>query len=108
MEYKTELQKQIEEKRRINEPLNKEARDKLLPVYAPENLQYVVVVVVVVDTIYYRENPELKERVQKNPELTLINLDPKVILSKHQNDFQQVRSHRLPKGVAKPELLNFV
>jgi len=74
VEYKMELQKQIEEKRKLNEPLNKEARDRLLHIYTPENIQ---------------NDPELKEKVHKNPELTLICLDAKVILSKHQNDFQQ-------------------
>lgn len=38
----------------------------------------------------FRDDPVLKDKVQKNPELTLIGMDPKAILSKHQNDFQQV------------------
>ncbi|EGG16945.1 C2 domain-containing protein [Cavenderia fasciculata] len=71
-EHKRELLQIQEEKRRINEPLNQKALQKLLPIYQLSNIE---------------KNVELKERVRLNPELTLIGMDPKAILSKHQNDF---------------------
>lgn len=37
-----------------------------------------------------RNEPGLRDKVLKNPELSLIGLDPKAILAKHQNDFSQV------------------
>lgn len=73
-EYKKEVAAALEEKRRINEPLNKAALEKMLKVYTAEAL---------------RENEEIKDKVMKNPELSLIGMDPKMIIAKHQNDFQQ-------------------
>ena len=40
--------------------------------------------------IFARSDPTLRDKVLKNPELSLIGLDPKAILAKHQNDFGQV------------------
>jgi len=71
-EYKKELAQIAEEKRRINEPLNKEALDQMLKVLSPENL---------------KKSEELRDRCMQNPELYLIGMDPKSILAKHQNDF---------------------
>jgi len=34
-------------------------------------------------------DPEIRDKVSKNPELSLITMDSKAILSKHQNDFSQ-------------------
>eukprot|EP00026_Physarum_polycephalum_P003126 Phypoly_transcript_03135.p1 GENE.Phypoly_transcript_03135~~Phypoly_transcript_03135.p1 ORF type:complete len:786 (+),score=197.39 Phypoly_transcript_03135:146-2503(+) len=73
-EYKKEVAAALEERRRKNEPLNKAALEKMIRVYTPEAI---------------RDNPDIKERVKQNPELTLIGMDPKIILAKHQNDFQQ-------------------
>eukprot|EP00026_Physarum_polycephalum_P001318 Phypoly_transcript_01319.p1 GENE.Phypoly_transcript_01319~~Phypoly_transcript_01319.p1 ORF type:complete len:993 (+),score=250.77 Phypoly_transcript_01319:209-3187(+) len=73
-QYKAEVAQQLEEKRRANEPLNKASLEKLLKVYNAENLQ---------------KDPSLRDKVLKNPELSLIGLDPKAILAKHQNDFGQ-------------------
>lgn len=39
--------------------------------------------------MFCRDNEEIKDKAMKNPELTLIGMDPKMILAKHQNDFQQ-------------------
>jgi len=71
-EYRRELAQIAEEKRRINEPLNKDALEKMMKILTPENL---------------RTNEELKDRLMQNPELLLIGLDPKSIIAKHQNDF---------------------
>ncbi|GAM26464.1 hypothetical protein SAMD00019534_096390 [Acytostelium subglobosum LB1] len=73
-EYKRELAQIQEEKRRINEPLNQKALTNLLSTYNPNNIE---------------RNPELKDRIKESPELALIGMDPKAIMSKHQNDFQQ-------------------
>jgi len=73
-EYKLELAQAQEEKRKQNEPLNKEALEKMRLIYNPDSI---------------KNNPEIRDRVLKNPELSLIGMDPKAILSKHQNDFSQ-------------------
>jgi len=73
-EYKQEVQKQIEERRRVNEPLNKASLEKMVKIYNLENI---------------KNDGVLKDKILKNPELALIGLDSKAILSKHQNDFQQ-------------------
>eukprot|EP00026_Physarum_polycephalum_P001700 Phypoly_transcript_01702.p1 GENE.Phypoly_transcript_01702~~Phypoly_transcript_01702.p1 ORF type:complete len:974 (+),score=211.05 Phypoly_transcript_01702:222-3143(+) len=73
-EYKAEVAAALEEKRRVNEPLNKAALEKMVKVYYAEAI---------------RDDPIIKDKVQKNPELLLIGMDPKAILSKHQNDFAQ-------------------
>ncbi|KAF2077972.1 hypothetical protein CYY_000696 [Polysphondylium violaceum] len=72
-EYRNEILQMREEKRRINEPLNQKALQKLAPIYNLLNIE---------------KNPELKDRVKDAPELLLIGMDPKAIGSKHQNDFQ--------------------
>ncbi len=49
--------------------------------------------------VYFsRNDPELRDKILKNPELSFIGLDPKAILAKHQNDFSQVRKERKGKG----------
>eukprot|EP01133_Synstelium_polycarpum_P016340 gene16340-19437_t len=73
-EYKRELVAIQEEKRRVNEPLNLKALQKLMPTYNAAAVE---------------KNPQLKDRLRDFPELTLIGMDPKAIMSKHQNDFQQ-------------------
>jgi len=73
-QYKAEVAQQLEEKRKANEPLNKAALEKMMKVYNAENV---------------RNDPDLRDKVLKNPELALIGLDPKAILAKHQNDFSQ-------------------
>jgi len=64
----------LEEKRKLNEPLNRDALDRMLKVYTPDNA---------------RNDPIIKDKINKNPELVLIGMDPKAILAKHQNDFSQ-------------------
>jgi len=73
-EYKQELEKMNDDKRKLNEPLNKEALEKMMKKYSAENL---------------RKDEELQEKLRTSPELQLIGMDPKLILSKHQNDFAQ-------------------
>ncbi|KYQ93727.1 hypothetical protein DLAC_05116, partial [Tieghemostelium lacteum] len=73
-EYKKEIQQIDEEKRKVNEPLNQKALQKLLSVYTTANIE---------------KSQELKDKIKENPELLLIGMDPKLISSKHQNDFQQ-------------------
>jgi len=73
-EYKKEVAAALEEKRKKNEPLNKEALERMKKIYNPDSLA---------------NNNEIKEKVKINPELGLIGLDPKAILAKHQNDFIQ-------------------
>ncbi|EGC34163.1 hypothetical protein DICPUDRAFT_35564 [Dictyostelium purpureum] len=71
-EYKREIQLIQDEKRRLNEPLNQKALQKLIPIYSNIDKQPL----------------DIREKVKDNPELSLIGMDPKAILSKHQNDFQ--------------------
>jgi len=73
-QYKAEVAQQHEAKRKANEPLNKAALEKMILIYNAENV---------------RNDVALRDKVLKNPELSLIGLDPKAILSKHQNDFSQ-------------------
>jgi len=64
----------LEEKRKKNEPLNKEALEKMKKIYNADS---------------FMNNNEIKEKLKSNPELGLIGMDPKAILAKHQNDFTQ-------------------
>jgi len=73
-EYKKEVAAALEERRKKNEPLNKEALERMKKIYNPDSLA---------------NNNEIKEKVRINPELGLIGLDPKAILAKHQDDFIQ-------------------
>eukprot|EP01111_Echinosteliopsis_oligospora_P013824 TRINITY_DN5058_c0_g1_i1.p1 TRINITY_DN5058_c0_g1~~TRINITY_DN5058_c0_g1_i1.p1 ORF type:complete len:532 (-),score=183.76 TRINITY_DN5058_c0_g1_i1:46-1641(-) len=79
-EYKAEVAAALEEKRKINEPLNKAALEKMIVVYTPDKI---------------KNDKPTKDRVTKSPELALIGMDPKAILAKHQNDFTQYLLHNL-------------
>jgi len=72
-EYKREMAAIAEEKRRINDPLNKKALEKMLDRFSDKAIT---------------GSTEIQERVKEHPELALIGMDPRAILSKHQNDFQ--------------------
>jgi hypothetical protein len=74
-EYQAEIARIAEEKRKINEPLNRAAWEEMVRIYSRENL---------------KNNPEIRDKVKQNPELTLICMDPKAISAKHQGDFQMV------------------
>lgn len=71
-EYKREMVEALKEKRRINEPINKEARARMMEKYSKQNI-----------------TDELRDRTKARPELLLIGLDAKAILSKHQSDYNQ-------------------
>jgi hypothetical protein len=72
-EFRAEVMKQKEERRKRNEPLNKAALEKMKGVYSTENV---------------KKDPKLLQRLTENPELRLIFLDSEAILKMHQNDFK--------------------
>eukprot|EP01113_Clastostelium_recurvatum_P046306 TRINITY_DN80_c0_g1_i7.p1 TRINITY_DN80_c0_g1~~TRINITY_DN80_c0_g1_i7.p1 ORF type:complete len:1129 (-),score=468.23 TRINITY_DN80_c0_g1_i7:134-3520(-) len=84
-EYRRELAAIAEEKRRINEPLNKKALEKMLEKFADGAV---------------KKNSALDDHIREHPELTLIGMDPRAILAKHQNDFQSY----LVRGLETEEL----
>jgi len=79
-EYQTEIAKIAEEKRRINEPLNRAAWEKLIHIYSRENI---------------KNDPAIRDKIRQNPELTLICMDPKAISAKHMGDFQMYTLNNL-------------
>ncbi|KAM9959183.1 hypothetical protein ACTFIR_000241 [Dictyostelium discoideum] len=85
-EYRREIQMIQDEKRRLNEPLNMKSLSKMKPIYSIPPTQ---------------QSLEIRERIKDNPELSLIGMDPKAILSKHQNDFQ---SYLLSRSLTIDEL----
>lgn len=74
-EYQAEVARIAEEKKRINEPLNRAAWENLIHMYSRENI---------------KNDPVVREKIKQNPELALICMDPKNIGQKHQGDFQMV------------------
>jgi hypothetical protein len=79
-EYQTEIARIAEEKRRINEPLNRAAWENLIKVFSRENIKH---------------EPAIRDRLKENPELGLICMDPKAIGMKHQGDFQMYTLNNL-------------
>lgn len=105
-QFKAEVAQQLEEKRRANEPLNKAALEKMIKVYNAENLRQEFLFFPCAN-MFARNDPSLRDKVLKNPELSLIGLDPKAILAKHQNDFSQVCGHTLLRTTDSNALLVF-
>lgn len=79
-EYQAEIARIAEEKRRVNEPLNRAAWEAMIRVYSRENIKH---------------NAEIRDKVKQNPELGLICMDPRAISAKHQGDFQMYTLNNL-------------
>lgn len=79
-EYQAEVARIAEEKRRINEPLNRAAWEAMIRVYSRENIKH---------------DPEIRDKLKHNPELGLISMDPRAISAKHQGDFQMYTLNNL-------------